>query len=70
MTTDDVDDVMALCVLRTICRDDPFYVDRYRALFWAQEGGKRYPEPAIDRPLTEDGELPFGGARLIRTPGF
>jgi len=49
--------------------DDPFYMDRYRALFWAQERGKRYPAPAIDRPLTEDGELPFDGARLVRFRG-
>lgn len=45
--------------------DDPFYVDRYKALFWCQEGGQRYREPAIDHVLTEGGALPFGGARLI-----
>jgi hypothetical protein len=45
--------------------DDPFYVARYKALFWCQEGGLRYREPKIDRVLTEGGELPFGGARLL-----
>ncbi len=48
-------DLDALGVVKHIVRlggghgsDDPFYVDRYRALLWAQEGGQRYPEPAID----------------------
>ena len=49
--------------------DDPFYVDRYKATFWCQEGGTRYREPPIDRVLTEGGELPFGGARLIAFSG-
>ena len=27
--------------------DDPFYVARYKALFWCQAGGVRYREPPI-----------------------
>lgn len=45
--------------------DDPFYMDRYKPLFWCQEGGKRYSEPRIDRVLSDGGVLPFGGARLF-----
>lgn len=45
--------------------DDPFYVDRYKASFWCQEGGTRYRAPAIDHVLTEGGALVFGGARLV-----
>ena len=45
--------------------DDPFYVARYNASFWCQEGGLRYREPPIDHVLTEGGDLPFGGARLL-----
>jgi hypothetical protein len=44
--------------------DDPFYVGRYKPVFWCQEGGERYREPPIDRVLSEGGELPFGGAQL------
>lgn len=44
--------------------DDPFYMDRYRPSFWSMEGGTTYPEPAIDRALTEGGELPFPQAEL------
>ena len=46
-------------------RDDPFYMARYKALFWCQEGGRRYAEPKIDRVLSDGGALPFGGARLL-----
>ena len=45
--------------------DDPFYMYRYKPLFWSQKGGKRYKTPTPDRELTEGGELPFPGARLI-----
>ena len=45
--------------------DDPFYVARYKALFWCQQGGGRFREPQIDRVLSEGGELPFSGARLV-----
>jgi len=65
-------DLDALGTVRHVMRlgsfhgsDDPFYMDRYKPQFWGQTGGKRYKTPAIDRELTEGGELPFPGARLI-----
>lgn len=45
--------------------DDPFYVDRYKTEFWAFEGGTTYPTPAITKPLTENGALPFPDASLF-----
>jgi hypothetical protein len=45
--------------------DDPFYVDRYAAAFWSQEGGTMHPAPRIDHVLSEGGPLPFEGARLF-----
>lgn len=45
--------------------DDPFYVDRYGAKFWAFDDGRQYTEPAIDHVLCDSGELPFGGAKLF-----
>ncbi|MEQ8860827.1 MAG: hypothetical protein RIC56_19455 [Pseudomonadales bacterium] len=46
-------------------QDDPFYVDRYRAAFWAFPDGKVHPRPAIDHVLGDDGTLPFGRATLF-----
>jgi len=46
-------------------QDDPFYMDRYRPIFWCQEGGTLYSKPAIDRVLSEGGELPFSNAKLF-----
>lgn len=45
--------------------DDPFYVDRYDAQFWAFEGGKEYTTPDITRPLSDGGELPFSNAKMF-----
>lgn len=45
--------------------DDAFYVDRYQADFWAFEDGVTYTEPAIDRPLSEEVELPFANAKFF-----
>jgi len=45
--------------------DDPFYVDRYGAAFWAFPDGSRYTTPPIDHPLGEGAELPFGRAALF-----
>jgi hypothetical protein len=45
--------------------DDAFYVDRYQTSFWAFPGGITYSEPAVQEALTEDGPLPFPGARLF-----
>lgn len=46
-------------------RDDPFYMARYRPLFWCQAGGTAYPQPPIDQVLTENVTLPFDGASLF-----
>lgn len=45
--------------------DDAFYVDRYQTEFWAFEGGKTYTTPAISKPLSEGGALPFANARVF-----
>lgn len=45
--------------------DDPFYVDRYNAAFWAFADGKTYSESAISHTLNEGGDLPFGDASLF-----
>lgn len=45
--------------------DDPFYVERYNATFWAFEGGITYTTPSIDQALSENGALPFPRARLF-----
>lgn len=45
--------------------DDPFYMDRYDATFWCQEGKGTYSEPPIDHALTADGPLPMSSAQLF-----
>ena len=50
--------------------DDPFYVDRYNALFWAFPGGTAYTEPAVIRELSEGGALPFPNARVFEFRGL
>jgi hypothetical protein len=45
--------------------DDPFYVDRYNADFWAFEGGATYTTPTIKHTLSEDAALPFSKAKLF-----
>jgi hypothetical protein len=45
--------------------DDPFYVDRYKAKFWALPDMKTQEGLPIDQPLTEGGELPFKNAALF-----
>ena len=45
--------------------DDPFYVDRYQAQFWAFDDGKTYRQPNIDHPLNENVSLPFRQAKLF-----
>ncbi|OUR95884.1 hypothetical protein A9Q84_14370 [Halobacteriovorax marinus] len=45
--------------------DDQFYVDRYKTSFWSFEGGVTYTTPSITHVLTEGGELPFSGGKLI-----
>jgi len=45
--------------------DDPFYVDRYEAAFWAFPDGTDYTVPTIDHELYDGVELPIGGATLF-----
>lgn len=49
--------------------DDPFYMDRYDAQFWVQDGGTSYPEPKPDQILTEGGVLPFEGGTILNIEG-
>ncbi len=45
--------------------DDPFYVDRYKASFWALPGMKVQDGLKVDKELIEGGEMPFGNASLF-----
>ncbi|MEG3641599.1 hypothetical protein [Magnetococcus sp. PR-3] len=45
--------------------DDPFYVDRYKATFWAPQGMVVEEGLQIDKELTEGGEMPFGQSSLF-----
>jgi hypothetical protein len=45
--------------------DDPYYVDQFRAEFWAPGESKAYPEPKADQLLTSAAELPFPDAKLF-----
>ncbi|MBI3438490.1 MAG: hypothetical protein HY054_07555 [Proteobacteria bacterium] len=45
--------------------DDPFYINRYRATFWAPIGELGYQTPLIDKVLLDGGELPFTDALLF-----
>lgn len=45
--------------------DDPFYVDRYNATFWALPGMKIQEGLTVNKQLVEGGELPFRNASLF-----
>lgn len=45
--------------------DDPFYVDRYNATFWALEGMKTKEGLHVDKRLVEGGEMPLSDASLF-----
>jgi hypothetical protein len=45
--------------------DDPYYVDRLGAEFWAQGESETYPEPKIEQRLAADRPLPFPDAELF-----
>ena len=45
--------------------DDVFYMQRYQPQFWSFADGTTYTEPAVDRTLTDGGELPFGDGQLF-----
>jgi hypothetical protein len=50
-------------------RDDPFYVDRYKAKFWAMAGHKHGLDLKADVEMTETVQLPVDDARLFRFQG-
>lgn len=45
--------------------DDPFYVDRYNATFWALPGMTVKDNLKVDKELKVGGEMPFSGASLF-----
>ncbi len=45
--------------------DDPFYVDRYKASFWALPKMNVQEELKIDKPLVAGGEMPFQDCELF-----
>lgn len=45
--------------------DDPFYVERYDATFWALPGMGIQDGLQVDKELTPDGEMPFGDCSLF-----
>ena len=49
--------------------DDPYYVDRFDAEFWAQGESQNYPEPKIAQILATDAPLPFPDAELFAFDG-
>jgi hypothetical protein len=50
--------------------DDPYYVEKYGAQMWAQEGGLVYIEPSIDTIITAATELPFNDAEIFEFNGL
>jgi hypothetical protein len=45
--------------------DDAFYVDRYRAAYWALPGMTAPPGLKVDKQLVAGGEMPFSGGSLF-----
>jgi hypothetical protein len=45
--------------------DDPFYVDRYKATYWALPGMKMRDGLKIDKPLVIGGEMPLKNSSLF-----
>lgn len=46
--------------------DDPFYLDRYNATYWAIPGMKMPEGVSIDKELKESGEMPFSDASFFQ----
>ena len=49
--------------------DDPYYVERFGAEFWAQGESETYPELKIEQRLAADRPLPFPDAELFAFEG-
>lgn len=45
--------------------DDPFYVDRYKAKFWAMPGMRIQEGLKVDKELRVDGEMPFNNCTFF-----
>lgn len=45
--------------------DDPFYVDHYKATFWAMPGMGIQKDLKVDKWLTEGGEMPFSNCSFF-----
>lgn len=45
--------------------DDPFYIDRYKASFWALPGMHVQEGLTVDKVLSENGEMPFENCSLF-----
>jgi hypothetical protein len=46
-------------------RDDRYYVERFGVEFWGVPGVQAYPEPKFSQAITEEGQFPIPGARVI-----
>lgn len=55
--------VVRLCSFHGL--DDRYYVDRYGAELWCQDGSAIYPEPGPTRTLVEGAPLPIAHAELF-----
>ena len=49
--------------------DDPYYVEKFGALMWAQLGGTTYTVPKIDKELDSVVPLPFDNAEIFEFAG-
>ena len=49
--------------------DDPYYVEKFGALMWAQLGGTTYAVPKIDKELDSVAPLPFDNAEIFEFAG-
>jgi len=49
--------------------DDPYYVEKFGALMWAQLGGTTYTVPKIDKELDSVAPLPFDNAEIFEFAG-
>ncbi|MFK7864490.1 MAG: hypothetical protein AB8B95_09740 [Pseudohongiellaceae bacterium] len=49
--------------------DDAYYVNKYSAVMWAQEGGTTYTQPKIEKVISADCQLPFPNAKVFEFSG-
>lgn len=46
-------------------QDDRYYVEQHGAAFWAVDGKQNYEKPAIDHAITEEGDFPLPGVKVV-----